>query len=81
MLIINYFLTRLPPKYNPIIADIRWVSNGVITTPKNSLSIVISFCSTKNKNPLENSVQVKYTLVSKNTGANLGQAIIKNVIS
>ena len=32
--------------------------------------MVISFCSIKNKNPLENSVHVIKTLVSKNTGKN-----------
>ena len=61
-----------------MIADIKWVSNGVITTPKNCLSITISFFSIRNKNPLENSVHVKNTLVSKNTGTSLGHAIIKN---
>ena len=45
---------------------------------KNSLSNTISFCSIKNRNPLVNSVQVKYTLVSKNTGTSFGQPIIKN---
>ena len=61
-----------------MIADIKCVSSGVITTPKNSLSNTISFCSIKNKKPLVNYVQVKYTLVSKNTGTSFGQPIIKN---
>ena len=34
--------------------------------------------SIKNKKPLLNSVHVNHTLVSKNTGTILGQAIIKN---
>ena len=53
------------------------MSSGVITTPKNSLSITISFDSIRNKNPLVNSVHVRKTLVSKKTGTNLGYAMIK----
>ena len=45
-----YFLTNEPPKYNPIIADTRLVSNGVITKllEDSVIHFIISF-SGKNK--------------------------------
>ena len=74
----SYFFTKLPPKYSPMMADIKCVSNGVITTPKYSLSITTSFLSIKNNNPLLNSVHVIHTEVSKNTGTIFGHMIIPN---
>ena len=49
---LHYFLTKEPPKYKPIIADTKLVSNGVIIIPLASIGthFIISLPS-KNKNP------------------------------
>ena len=61
-----------------MIDAIRCVSIGVMTTPANCRSTSISFCSIKNKKPRLNSVQVKNTETSKNTGTIFGHTIMKN---
>ena len=45
----HYFLTKEPPKYNPIIAATRLVSNGVITKlfEDNVIHFIISFSGRK----------------------------------
>ena len=51
LLLSYYFLTNEPPKYSPIIADTKLVSNGVITRllDYSVIHFIISF-SGKNKN-------------------------------
>ena len=51
LLLSSYFLTNEPPKYKPIIADTKLVSNGVITKllDDNVIHFITSFSGKKKK--------------------------------
>ena len=62
---------------------VAWLKNKILawietTSSKINVWVWHKRWNKRNKNPLENSVHVKNTLVSKNTGTSLGHAIIKN---
>ena len=73
-----YFLTKEPPKYKPMIADTKLVSNGVITKlfEDSVIHFIISF-SGKKKNAGLNSKYPTITLVSaENIGISFGSNTI-----
>ena len=78
-----YFLTKEPPKYKPMIADTKLVSNGVITKlfEDSVTHFIISFSGIK-KNPGLNSKYPTITLVSgDSTGISFGNNTIANTAS